>query len=104
MKSNDWGTGTNLTRYPDFLTRIQRARPALSTYAIADWTPLTTNSAGQAIFSDEVKRKVTYDGDALGWPQADAKIATEAAAYLKGTGPDASFVYFGAVDIAGHSC
>lgn len=104
VTSNSWGTGTNLTRYPDFLTRLERARPELSTYAIADWTPLTTNSAGQAIFSDEVQKKVTYDGDALGWAAADAKIATEAAAYLKGTGPDASFVYFGNVDIAGHSC
>ena len=104
VTSNSWGTGTNLTRYPDFLTRLERARPELSTYAIADWTPLTTNSAGQAIFSDEVQRKVTYDGDALGWAAADARIATEAAAYLKNTGPDASFVYFGNVDIAGHSC
>ncbi|MGW6279951.1 alkaline phosphatase family protein [Kribbella sp. NPDC055071] len=104
VKSNSWGTGTNLTQYPDFLTRIERARPELSTYAIADWTPLTTDDAGQAIFTDEIQRKVTYDGDALGWAQADAKIATEAAAYLKSSGPDASFVYFGNVDIAGHSC
>nr|WP_239063130.1 alkaline phosphatase family protein [Streptomyces sp. SID13031] len=104
VKSNSWGTGTNLTQYPDFLTRLERARPELSTYAIADWTPLTTNSAGQAIFTDEVQRKVTFDGDALGYPAADAKIATDAAAYLKDTGPDASFVYFGDVDIAGHSC
>lgn len=102
--SNSWGTGTNLTQYPDFLTRLERARPALSTYAIADWTPLTTNSAGQAIFTDEVQKKVTYDGDALGYTAADAKIATEAAAYLTDTGPDASFVYFGDVDIAGHTC
>lgn len=104
VKSNNWGTGSNLTQYPDFLTRIERARPELSTYAIADWTPLTSNSAGQAIFSDEVQRRVTLDGDALGWAAADARIATEAAAYLKDTGPDASFVYFGNVDIAGHSC
>lgn len=104
VKSNSWGTGTNLTQYPDFLTRLERARPELSTYAIVDWTPLTTNSAGQAIFTDEVQRKVTLDGDALGWAAADAKIATDAATYLKDTGPDASFVYFGDVDIAGHSC
>ncbi|GAB3945507.1 hypothetical protein GCM10029976_071410 [Kribbella albertanoniae] len=104
VKSNSWGTGSNLSQYPDFLTRIERARPELSTYAIADWTPLTTNSAGQAIFSDEIQKKVTYDGDALGWAAADARIATEAAAYLKDAGPDASFVYFGDVDIAGHSC
>ncbi|WP_328990802.1 alkaline phosphatase family protein [Kribbella sp. NBC_01245] len=104
VKSNSWGTSTDLSRYPDFLTRLERAKPALSTYAIADWTPLTTNSAGQAIFSDEVQRKVTLDGDALGWAQADARIGAEAAAYLKDTGPDASFVYFGDVDIAGHSC
>lgn len=104
VTSNSWGGATNLTQYPDFLTRIERARPELSTYAIADWTPLTTNSAGQAIFTDEIQKKVTLDGDALGWAAADAKIATDAAAYLKNTGPDASFVYFGNVDIAGHSC
>jgi hypothetical protein len=104
VKSNSWGSNTSLTQYPDFLTRIERARPALSTYAIADWTPLTTNSAGQAIFTDEVQKKVTLDGDALGWAAADAKIGTDAAAYLKNAGPDASFVYFGNVDIAGHSC
>ncbi|GAB3815990.1 alkaline phosphatase family protein [Kribbella italica] len=102
VTSNSWGTGTALTRYPDFLTRLARA--GRTTYAIADWTPLTTNSAGQAIFSDEVQRKVTYDGDALGWAEADRRIAADASAYLKNTGPDASFVYFGDVDIAGHSC
>lgn len=51
-----------------------------------------------------MQRKVAYDGDDLGWAQADARIGSEAAAYLKDTGPDASFVYFGEVDIAGHSC
>jgi hypothetical protein len=77
VTSNSWGTGTAFSAYPDFLTRLERARPDLSTYAIADWTPLTTNSAGQAIFSDEVQRKVTFDGDALGWVGADKRTAAD---------------------------
>ncbi|WP_026163317.1 hypothetical protein [Kribbella catacumbae] len=63
-------------------------------------SPLTSDSAGQAIFSDTIDKRVTVDGDVLGSAAADAKIATDAAAYLKGTGPDAAFVYFGDVDIA----
>ncbi|MGH3714220.1 MAG: alkaline phosphatase family protein [Micromonosporaceae bacterium] len=103
VTSNSWGTSTNLSRYPDFLTRLEQADSAKSTYAIADWSPLTSNSAGQAIFTDAIDARVTVS-DAQGYARADAEIAGKAAAQMTATGPDASFVYFGEIDIAGHSC
>lgn len=103
VRSNSWGANTNLSQYPDFLTRLERAQPGLSTYAIADWSPLTTDSAGEAVFTGEIDDKVTVS-DAPGYDKADAEIAAKAAAKMTSTGPDASFVYFGEVDIAGHNC
>ncbi|MGH3862165.1 alkaline phosphatase family protein [Actinokineospora sp.] len=103
VTSNNWGTSTNLAQYPDFLTRLESASSALSTYAIADWSPLTSDSVGKAIFSSAIDKRETVS-DSPGYAAADATIATKAATHLKDTGPDASFVYFGEVDIAGHSC
>jgi type I phosphodiesterase/nucleotide pyrophosphatase len=103
VTSNSWGTATNLAQYPDFLTRLENAKPALSTYAITDWSPLTTDSAGRAIFTGAIDKRENID-DSIGVPQVDAIGADRAAAYLEDTGPDASFVYFDAVDAAGHSC
>ncbi|MFB9691087.1 alkaline phosphatase family protein [Amycolatopsis plumensis] len=103
VTSNNWGTTTNFAQYPDFLTRLENANPALSTYAITDWSPLTTDSAGRAIFAGAIDKRENVD-DSIGVPQADAIVAGRAAAYLKDNGPDASFVYFDAVDAAGHSC
>lgn len=103
VTSNTWGTSTNLSRYPDFLTRIEQVDAAKSTYAITNWAPLTTDSAGQAIFSDAIDTRVTVDGS-QGEQKADLELATKASTHLKNTGPDASFVYFHEVDAAGHSC
>ncbi|HVK20550.1 MAG TPA: alkaline phosphatase family protein [Actinokineospora sp.] len=101
--SNSWGTTTNLAQYPDFLTRINRANPAKTTFAIADWPPLTTNAVGPPIFGDEIDTKISVSAS-LPVDQGDAEIATKAAAHMTTTGPDASFVYFHAVDVAGHTC
>jgi predicted AlkP superfamily pyrophosphatase or phosphodiesterase len=100
---NDWGPATGLTQYPDFLTRLKLADSSLTTYAIADWPPLTSDSAGQAIFSAAIDVRVTIEGDTLGLDVADTRVAAEAADYLGRVGPDASFVYFGEVDHAGHT-
>ncbi|MFJ8912989.1 alkaline phosphatase family protein [Amycolatopsis sp. NPDC102389] len=101
--SNNWGEATDLARYPDFLTRIERENSAKKTFAIADWPPLTTTAVGPPIFSDEIDTKVSVDGS-LPVAEGDAQIAAKAADHLKNSGPDASFVYFHAVDSAGHTC
>ncbi|MEU1334274.1 alkaline phosphatase family protein [Streptomyces sp. NPDC005865] len=90
--NNDF-TGHQLARYPDFMTRIEAARPGLRTYAVASWNPIT-----DIVFSAKV----------------DARISTPAAEYDTGTtaravaevgdgDPAAVFVQLDNVDHAGHS-
>ncbi|MCP2338161.1 alkaline phosphatase family protein [Actinomadura rupiterrae] len=90
-------TGNQIAQYPDFLTRIKTANSAFRTYAAVDWKPIGTYILGAG-----VDRKDVLDGDTDGYPGDDAKIANTASAYIRDTGPDASFVYFGNVDEAGH--
>lgn len=89
--------GNNLATYHDFLSRAEETKPSLKTYAAVDWKPIGTTILGSAI-----DKKETLDGDTDGYPVDDAKIATDASSYIKANGPDASFVYFGNVDEAGH--
>ncbi|GLZ42988.1 alkaline phosphatase family protein [Actinokineospora sp. NBRC 105648] len=94
--SNSWGTTTNLATYPDFLTRLEQAKPGLSTFAAATWDPLVDDSAGKAIFSGSVDLRVNGAND--------TDTTDRAAARLRDVGPDASVVVLDDVDAAGHSC
>ncbi|MEV7542804.1 alkaline phosphatase family protein [Streptomyces sp. NPDC089915] len=102
VKDNSF-TGKNYGAYPDFLTRAENAKPALNTYAAADWEPITSTDAGGPIFSAKVDKRLSLKGDRDGYGTEDPKIATAASAELRDGNPDASFVYFGQVDGAGHS-
>ncbi|MGW6704705.1 alkaline phosphatase family protein [Streptomyces sp. NPDC054956] len=102
VKDNSF-TGKNYTAYPDFLTRIENAKPALNTYAAADWEPITSTDQNGPIFSAKVDKRLSLKGDRDGYGSEDPKIATAAAAELRGQNPDAAFVYFGEIDHAGHS-
>ncbi|MEU9114169.1 alkaline phosphatase family protein [Streptomyces sp. NPDC048483] len=92
VKDNSF-TGADYTTYPDFLTRIERARPALRTYAIASWAPIPDR-----IFSAEVDTRIAT-------PEAeyDKGTTARAVAQLKDGNPDAVFVQLDNVDHAGHS-
>jgi len=90
-------SGNDLANHPDFLTRIERSNTAYKTYAALDWKPISDR-----IITNSVDRKYVLDGDTDGYPADDAKIATDASSYIKANGPDASFVYLGNVDEAGH--
>ncbi|MFD8984705.1 alkaline phosphatase family protein [Streptomyces sp. NPDC059564] len=102
VKDNSF-TGKNYAAYPDFLTRIENAKPTLNTYAAADWEPITSTDAGGPIFSPKVDKRLSLKGDRDGYGSEDPKIAAAASAELQGQNPDAAFVYFGQVDGAGHS-
>ncbi|MGX9919697.1 alkaline phosphatase family protein [Streptomyces sp. NPDC002248] len=86
-------TGRRFDLYPDFLTRAERYRPALSTYAVASWNPLTTT-----VFSPEVDTRVST-------PEAEYDTGTtqRAVAALRDGNHDAVFVHLDNVDHAGHS-
>lgn len=90
-------------QYPDFLTRIEQIRPALATLAVLDWPPLGTTAANGPLVSDHVDRKVTVDGDSLGYGVADSLSAELAADALATGDVDAAVVYFGDVDEVGHA-
>jgi hypothetical protein len=94
VKSNTWGTTTNITNYPDFLTRLERANSALTTFADASWNPIVDGSAGTPLITT-VDTRYAASGD------ADA--AAKAVSTLKSTGPNASFIHFDDVDEAGHA-
>ncbi|MFG2295375.1 alkaline phosphatase family protein [Streptomyces sp. NPDC048603] len=102
VKDNSF-TGKNYTAYPDFLTRIENASPALNTYAAADWEPITSTDQNGPIFSAKVDKRLSLKGDRDGYRNEDPKVAAAAAAELRDANPDASFVYLGEVDAAGHS-
>ncbi|WP_240803955.1 alkaline phosphatase family protein [Streptomyces sp. A0592] len=95
--------GKNYAAHPDFLTRIENAKPALHTYAAADWEPITSTDQNGPIFSAKVDKRLSLKGDRDGYRNEDPKVAAAAATELRTQNPDAAFVYLGEIDAAGHS-
>ncbi|WP_241695039.1 alkaline phosphatase family protein [Streptomyces sp. C] len=102
VKDNSF-TGKNYGAHPDFLTRVENAKPSLNTYAAADWEPITSTDQNGPIFSAKVDKRLSLKGDRDGYGNEDPKIAAAASAELRDGNPDAAFVYLGQVDSAGHS-
>ena len=96
FSNNDFAT------YPDFLTRIERANPAINTLAIVVWPPLGNTTDGGPVLSDAIDVKVNINGDGVGYERADSLAVVAAVAQLANADPDAAFVYFGNTDILGH--
>ncbi|WP_052685304.1 alkaline phosphatase family protein [Lentzea aerocolonigenes] len=97
VKDNSF-SGNALASYPSWLERANRANPALSTYAAVDWKPISDK-----ILRGGQDRKYVLDGDTAGYPGSDEKITADAEQHLRTNAADASFVYLGQIDIAGHS-
>lgn len=91
-------SGDDLKSYPDWLSRAEAADPALDTYAALDWKAIDDH-----ILGDGIDRKLVLDGDRDGYAGHDATIAAQSEAHLRDDRADASFVYFGQLDIVGHS-
>lgn len=100
--TNNEFTGARYDVYPDFLTRIERSRPELSTAAIVDWLPLARRDAGTPTISDAVDERHVLDGYELGWAEADTQSVERAVELLRDAGPDALFVYLGNPDETSH--
>nr|PPQ62728.1 nucleotide pyrophosphatase [Streptomyces sp. QL37] len=86
-------TGAAFTRYPDFLTRIETAKPALSTYAVASWAPITTT-----IFSSKVDTRVSTPS-----AEYDTGTTSRAVAEVRNGNRAAVFVHLDNIDHVGHS-
>ncbi|BFU45431.1 alkaline phosphatase family protein [Krasilnikovia sp. MM14-A1004] len=98
VKNNTF-IGRQYGTYPDFLTRLERADPAYATYSAVDWPSLHN----QGTFSSAIDTRVTFDGDANGYPAEDERTTTDAVGRLSNGGPDASFVYLGNTDVVAHA-
>ncbi|MFE6719191.1 alkaline phosphatase family protein [Streptomyces albidoflavus] len=85
--------GHALDRYPDFLTRVETARPGASTYAVASWAPVTTT-----ILSPAVDTRVSTPAD-----EYDTGTTRRAVAELRDGDRDAVVVHLDNIDHAGHS-
>jgi uncharacterized protein (TIGR02246 family) len=94
--------GERYAEYPDFLTRIENARPELETFAVVDWTPLARSETGAPPLSDAIDRTVVLDGYELGWLEADEASVDSAVAVLSNGDPAAAFVYLGNPDETSH--
>ncbi|MEV8319819.1 alkaline phosphatase family protein [Streptomyces sp. NPDC059900] len=90
---NNEFTGHNLAAYPDFLTRIEAAKPSLRTYAVASWNPIT-----DIIFSAKVDARVSTPA-----AEYDAGTTARAVAEITSGNPDAVFVQLDDIDHAGHN-
>jgi predicted AlkP superfamily pyrophosphatase or phosphodiesterase len=107
ITSNDM-TGNRLADHPDFLTQATRA--GLSTMlAVGGWAPLALGEDGGPLFAEATRREFIHPPDkemmpdrVAAWDAADAAVTERAAEILAGDAPRVSFVYLGAVDIAGH--
>ncbi|WP_428954468.1 alkaline phosphatase family protein [Streptomyces sp. cg35] len=92
VKDNNF-TGHKFAQYPDFLTRVETAKPNLSTYAVSSWAPLT-----DTVFSSKVDTRVSTPS-----AEYDTGTTSRAVDRLTSANPDAVFVQLDNVDHAGHS-
>ncbi|MCP3920415.1 MAG: sulfatase-like hydrolase/transferase [bacterium] len=93
VTTNGFG-GNNLARYPNFLALLESALPDVDTATQLTWAPLRDYlmvGVDHVFFQD-----YTQGGDAA--------AALEAADRLTNHDPDAMFLYFADVDVAGHGC
>jgi predicted AlkP superfamily pyrophosphatase or phosphodiesterase len=96
-------TGHRLADHPDFVTVATRA--GLSTLlAVSGWPPLALAEDGGPLFAEVTRREfaAAAETSVAAWNDADESTTELAAAILAEEGPRLSFVYLGAVDIAGH--
>jgi predicted AlkP superfamily pyrophosphatase or phosphodiesterase len=96
-----------LSRYPDFLTRIERMDPRLRTFAAADWTPLMEpqedgEERGDPVLGTAIDVRISLDGSKIGWAAADERAVEAAEAELRANDPAALFVYLGNPDEVSH--
>jgi arylsulfatase A-like enzyme len=101
VTNNDF-TGERYDRYPDFLTRIERARPELVTFAAVDWVQLAADTLGGPVISAAIDDRQVFDGYVHGWAEADSLIVDVSVRRLRDSDVDAAFVYLGNPDETSH--
>ncbi|WP_369142715.1 alkaline phosphatase family protein [Streptomyces sp. R44] len=83
-------TGARFDLYPDYVTRLEGANPALNTLVVGTWAAIPNTVFGPAV-------------DTRLGGVSDANTTTTAVSRLKTTDADATFVHLDDVDHAGHT-
>lgn len=91
VTSNSY-TGSNYNQFPYFITRAKEIKPNLRCVQVTEWAPMSDN-----VYNDGWDQKIKVP-DGAGTPTAQAALTQLADPNL-----DALFVYFDAVDLAGHA-
>jgi hypothetical protein len=102
VTDNEFG-GRRYEGFPGFLTLIERVRPDMVTFAVADWVPLMQLEGGSTVLGPEIDRRELLDGYELGWAEADERGTDLAVDELQSGDPDAMFVYLGNPDEVSHA-
>lgn len=102
VDSNDF-RGNRYEEWPDFLTRLERDRPELGTFAVLDWPPLGTPDSGGPLISDAIDHKLNFDGETDGYDHADSASVAAAVEHLRSAEVHAAFVYLGDPDVVSHA-
>ena len=95
-------TGRDYGTWPGFLTRAERERPDVATFAAIDWLPLAELEGGGPVLPASIDTRVVLNGYDLGWAEADAELTAQAVQHLGNADPDAMFVYLGNPDETSH--
>ena len=105
MLNQDPGQATK-NGFLDFITRLERRRPRLSTFTATDWDNLALKVNGGPIFGTAMDTKFAprvREETLEAWDRGDEQVAQTASKYLRRGNPDAGFVYFGVVDESAHT-
>ena len=91
--------------YLDFLTRVERLRPSLSTFLASDWANIGLHQNGGPIFGDQIdtRHSLAAEDTIESYDKDDAEVTDVASRYLRERNPDAGFVYLGVVDETAHA-
>ncbi|PRB40775.1 nucleotide pyrophosphatase [Arthrobacter sp. MYb23] len=83
-------TAPNYGQYPDYLSRLETARPNASTLVVGTWAPIP-----EKVFGANVDLRIAGGND--------AGTTAKAVDYLAKGNPDSTFIHLDEVDGAGHS-
>jgi predicted AlkP superfamily pyrophosphatase or phosphodiesterase len=90
--------GANFKEFPIFFRRLKEERSDAVTVALVTWKPFA-----EQLFSSADGCQLVHDGDRKGYLDGDRMVAEQAVKVLGEDKLDVLFVYFGNVDIVGHS-
>ncbi len=97
VKDNSF-KGKKFDQYPDFLIRAEQAKPALSTFAAADWQPIAMEAGGGPIINKDIDYRYGSAASGTRYLSEDAREADLTARTIYEKRTDISFIYMGAPD------